>query len=118
MDKLQAFLQVSAKLYQHLTDMPKDDLRDNYIEIIHQLLDERQQCIDLIKDSFVYNSEDKMHQILLELDLGINERLNSSKKIIQLEMKQIQASKKNEKHYINPYSDVQVMDGKYYDKKN
>ncbi|HEY4624082.1 MAG TPA: flagellar protein FliT, partial [Solibacillus sp.] len=33
-------------------------------------------------------------------------------------LKDLQNAKKNEKQYLNPYSSVQVMDGRYYDKKN
>lgn len=119
MDKAQQFLQVSAKLYQHLTDTPKDENREDFIDKIHELLDERSECIvHLQNENFVFDNEIKLHQMLLELDKGIHQRLETVMTTIQSDLKVVQNSKKNEKQYINPYSSIQTMDGRYYDKKN
>lgn len=37
--------------------------------------------------------------------------------VIKMDMKNLQKTKKHEKQYVNPYANVQVMDGMYYDKK-
>ncbi|XQN53657.1 flagellar protein FliT, partial [Lysinibacillus capsici] len=34
------------------------------------------------------------------------------------DMANLQKTKKSEQQYYNPYSNVRVMDGMYYDKKN
>ena len=118
MDILQQFLQVSAKLYQHLTVIPNDDDRTGYIDMIHQLLDERSQIIvELQANNFEYNHSIKAHQTLFELDKGIRNRLEVVLTSVQEDLKSLQNSKKNEKQYINPYASVQVMDGRYYDQK-
>jgi flagellar protein FliT len=118
MANLQLLLQISAKLYQHLTQIPKDDSREAYIETIHELLDERNELMTVLKNNnFIFNAEDKTHQMLLELDKGIRNRLENVQAVIQNDLKSLQNSKKNEKQYMNPYASVQVMDGRYYDKK-
>ena len=119
MDHTQQLLQVSAKLYQHLTEVPADEARDGYIDKIHSLLDERGILIETMqRNGFQIDSGNKSHTMLAELDKGIHERLDKVMKAVQLDLKDLQNAKKNEKQYMNPYSNVQVMDGRYYDKKN
>ena len=119
MDNTQQLLQVSAKLYQHLTVIPAEEARDAYIEKIHCLLEERGVLIEILKNAgFQVNFNNKSHTMLAELDKGICERLNKVMKAIQSDLKDLQNAKKNEKQYLNPYASIQVMDGRYYDKKN
>lgn len=119
MEQTKQLLQISAKLYQHLTNLPKDEARDEYIEKIHTLLDDRGILIEeMSQKGFQVNLNDKSHQMLVELDKGIRERLDIVMKLIQVDLKDLQNAKKNEKQYLNPYASVQVMDGRYYDKKN
>ena len=119
MDNLQKLLQVSAKLYQHLTHLPQENERDAYIEKVNGFLDERGQVMEQLKSGgFIFDSENKSHVMLAELDKGIRERLDKVMKVIQLDLKDLQNTKKNEKQYMNPYANIQVMDGRYYDKKN
>ena len=119
MEQTKQLLQISAKLYQHLTNLPKEEERDAHIEKIHSLLDERGLLIEEItRNGFQIDPSEKSHQMLIELDKGIRERLNNVMKVIQTDLKDLQNAKKNEKQYLNPYASVQVMDGRYYDKKN
>ncbi len=119
MDNTQQLLQVSAKLYQHLIEIPADEGRDVYIEKIHSLLDERGVLIETMqRNGFQIDYENKSHTMLAELDKGIRERLDKVMKVIQLDLKDLQNAKKNEKQYMNPYSEIAIMDGRYYDKKN
>ena len=119
MELTQSLLQVSAKLYQHLTNIPADEKREAYIETIHSLLDKRGLLIEKMReDDFQVDLKNKSHTMLVELDKGIRERLNKVMKTIQIDLKDIQNTKKNEQQYMNPYASVQVMDGRYYDKKN
>lgn len=119
MEQTKQLLQVSAKLYQHLTSLPKEEERDEYIEKINVLLDERGILVEeMANKGFKINPVNKSHQMLVELDKGIRERLNNVMKVVQSDLKDLQNAKKNEKQYLNPYSSIQVMDGRYYDKKN
>ena len=119
MNMMLQLLQVSAKLHQHLTNLPTDEQRDEYIEKIHLLLDERGILIEKMQnDGFQVDVANKSHVMLVELDKGIRERLNKVMKPIQADLKDLQNAKKNEQQYMNPYANVQVMDGRYYDKKN
>lgn len=118
MDLINELLRVSAKLYKHLTEIPSGDERTPFIEEINVLLDERGIIIEnLKKEGFHYDSTNKAHVTLFELDKGICERLNLVNEAVKLDIKNLQNSKKHEMQYINPYANVQVVDGRYYDKK-
>lgn len=119
MDKqLQAVLQISAKLYDKLTNIPKEDAREEFIEEIEAMLDERDMLTkQLIEVGFVYDQTNKLHRTLFELDKGIRERLHRILVSIKKDMKDLQTTKKSDQQYMNPYGHVQTMDGMYYDKK-
>lgn len=119
MDNLQQLLQVSANLYQYLTNIPTEERRDAYIEKINSWLDERGEIMNLLKsEGFTFDPQNKSHSMLAELDKGICERLEKVMKEIKSDLRALQNAKKNEKRYLNPYASVAVMDGRYYDKKN
>ncbi|MEL3960246.1 flagellar protein FliT [Lysinibacillus endophyticus] len=118
MDNLQQLLQLSAKLYKYLENVPRGEQRDQFIQEVERQLDERGKLIVLLdKKEFQLNSQNKIHSMLIELDKGIRERLDIVMEEIKKDMKNLQSAKKNEKQYLNPYASVRVMDGMYYDKK-
>ena len=119
MEQTQELLQVSAKLYQHLTEVPLTEQRDAFIEKIHILLDERGAIIkQLQKAGFKIDSSNRSHIMLAKLDKAIQEQLEKVMDFVKDDLKALQNAKKNEKQYMNPYANVAVMDGRYYDKKN
>lgn len=118
MGPIEQLLSVSARLYKHLEEIPDVEGRDSYIEAINDLLEKRGQIIELLKVSEEFSLE--KHQLtphLLELDTGIKERLKNVMAVIKIDIKNLQNSKKTEQQYLNPYSNVQVMDGMYFDNK-
>lgn len=120
MDSVKQLLLLSEKLYSFLGTKPEDkeDKRDAYIEHINKLLDARGQVIDQIKA--LPQNPIKGHEYeeqLRTLDQGITERLNKFKKIIAMDMKQLQVTKKSEQQYHNPYNAFLNRDGTYYDKR-
>ena len=118
MNNQQQLLQLSAKLYQLLEDVPKGEEREAFLEEIDRLLEERGQVLEALRDeNYQFDQENKVHGMLVELDKGIRERLDLVMQAVKKDMKNLQVAKQKEKQYINPYSSVRVIDGKYYDKK-
>jgi flagellar protein FliT len=116
--QLTELLRVSTKLFELLSSDFNLDNRDNLIEAINTSLDERGQIVLQLKSAGVeLKRGDTLHNTLIELDKGIKERLNNFMQLLKNDMKDLQNSKKNEQQYMNPYSNVRVMDGMYYDKK-
>ena len=116
MELVQEFLQVSAQLYKHLTKLPPDKERDEYIQKIDEYLDKRGSIIQQIQQLEVNPLQGHpLAKQLRELDKGINERLKKAKDEIAQDMKNLQKSKASEQRYINPYASVRIMDGTYFD---
>ncbi|QPA55089.1 flagellar protein FliT [Lysinibacillus sphaericus] len=119
MQLIEQLLQVSANLFKLLSDIPKGEERDEYIENINVMLDKRGTVIEnLVQEGFLFEEQNRMHRTLLELDNGIKERLATVMDAVKQDMAKLQKTKKSEEQYFNPYSNVRVMDGMYYDKKN
>ncbi|HBT72652.1 MAG TPA: flagellar protein FliT [Lysinibacillus sp.] len=119
MQLINQLLQVSANLFKILGDIPKGEERDEYIDNINNMLDQRGKIIeDLVQEGFQFEEQNRIHRTLLELDNGIKERLAIVMSAVKQDMANLQKTKKSEQQYFNPYSNVRVMDGMYYDKKN
>ena len=115
---MQEFLQVSAKLYKHLTSIPTGDERSVYIVEIEKYLKERGCLVEKLKqEGFKYDSENQSHVILYELDLGINERLNKVYTVVKDDIKDLYNAKRHEMQYIDPYEKLRNLDGRYFDGK-
>jgi len=72
----------------------------------------------LRQEGFQFDEQNRIHRTLLELDKGIKQRLAAVMDAVKQDMANLQKTKKSEQQYFNPYSNVRVMDGMYYDKKN
>ena len=118
MGPVEKLLATSAQLYEHLTVIPDGDERDSYIEKIEGLLEKRGQHLEEVMASDSVSLDG--HQLtphLIKLDQGIQSRLQKVMTAIKIDMKNLQQSKKSEQTYLNPYSNVRIMDGMYYDGK-
>ena len=115
----QQLLQISAKLYQQLDKMPAAvEERETFLKEVDRLLDERGQLIQLMSvQQAQEDTPSKNQALLIDLDKGILERLQSVMSVVKSDLKTVQVAKKKGEQYINPYSSVHVMDGKYYDTK-
>ncbi|UXJ69549.1 flagellar protein FliT [Lysinibacillus fusiformis] len=118
MDIINDYLQISAQLFKYLITIPQGEERTQYIEKINDMLDERGLIVEkLKKNNFLYDSSNKIHHTMLELDKGIQERLDLVYESVKLDMKDFLNAKKNEIQYINPYESLQNLDGRYFDGK-
>lgn len=114
----QQLFQVSAKLYQLLESMPSGEKRDEFLQQMKQLLNERGELIEqLVQENIQLDETDPNDFTLLELDRGIQERLDEMMQSLKMDLRNLQTAKKQEQRYMNPYANVRVMDGMYYDKK-
>lgn len=118
MQRINDLLQLSANLYKMLGEIPHSLERDDFIKNINDMLDKRGELIkDLQQAGFKYDDQNRIHHTLYELDKGIKERLVTVMNAVKVDMNNLQKTKKNEDRYFNPYANVRVMDGMYYDKK-
>ncbi|MFJ8102468.1 flagellar protein FliT [Lysinibacillus sp. NPDC096212] len=119
MQPTEQLLQVSANLYKLLGEVPNSEERDSYIDNINIMLDKRGIIIKrLEEENFKFDAQNRVHNTLLELDNGIKQRLAVVMDAVKQDMANLQKTKKSEEQYFNPYGNVRIMDGMYYDKKN
>ena len=111
-------LQISANLYKFLSNTPTGEERTAYISKINKMLDDRGGIIEKLKQNgFTFDPSNKEHQMLLELDKGIRERLKVVMLAVKNDIKDLNHTKKVEMQYMNPYSNLQSFNAKYYDGK-
>lgn len=117
-NNLTKLLRISEQIFEQLASLPEQEKRIDFIEEINSQLDKRGETIKLLMEQgFQINPKVELHQTLIELDAAIKNRLDVLMQGIKDDMRDLQNAKKNERQYMNPYSDVRVMDGMYYDKK-
>lgn len=117
MGPVERLLSISARLNEHLSTIPHGENREEFIEKINDLLDERGAIIEELKLSGKSLDGHQLYKHLQELDRDIQEQLQKVMTAIKTDMRTLQQSKKTEQQYLNPYSSVRVMDGMYYDGK-
>jgi flagellar protein FliT len=92
-----------------------DSVRDDVIERLDQLLDERQLLLDQFKPPFS-DDEKKMGLEILEWNRVIESKLSSFQQAIQRDINGLSKKKSSVNKYVNPYESMQ-HDGMFYDKK-
>lgn len=118
MAEVENFLTASVNLYKHLTHRPTDEDRDEFIEQINMLLEDREQSIKEISSRTSLDIKNhELYETLLKLDQGIIKELEKVMALIKTDIKSLQQKKRHEGSYTNPYAATQTMDGMYFDNK-
>jgi len=98
-----------------LSKIPSEDERSEFIEHINVLLDVREESIQALSE--VDLSTNSLFTHLVELDKGINDRLQKVMNVVKGDLKDLQQKKRHESSYSNPYAATQTIDGMYFDNK-
>ena len=107
--------QEATKKLIDLTKNSSEDLRDETIEEIEKLLDERENIQPEIRAPFT-EEEEAFGKQLVELEADLQKKLALYMKTIRTDISDAQSKKTHMKNYVNPYSNV-ARDGTYYDTK-
>jgi len=101
----------------NLVEKPVDqDHREDVIKQITSLLEERQQFIDR-SEKPKNEKEKQLGEQISKWNKTIIEKLNELKSQVQQDMVNLKKTKVSTKQYSNPYQDVSVSDGMFYDKR-
>ncbi|GGG13373.1 hypothetical protein GCM10007425_04580 [Lysinibacillus alkalisoli] len=112
---IKSLLATSATLFNHLTTVPSGEARDAYIERINELLDQRGELLSQLSKEDLEGHQLLPH--LIELDQGIQQRLDKVMDTVKQDILNLKKSRKSEAQYANPYDSVRTLDGMYYDGK-
>ncbi|WP_078431742.1 hypothetical protein [Metabacillus halosaccharovorans] len=101
----------------NLVEKPVDpDHREDVIKQITSLLEERQQFIDR-SEKPKNEKEKQLGEQISKWNKTIIEKLIELKSQVQQDMVNLKKTKVSTKQYSNPYQDVSVSDGMFYDKR-
>lgn len=90
--------------------------RDADIEQLNALIELRGKQLEQLTPP--YNEEEKkLGQELIPINDRVQELMQSIFSELKKEIRQVKKQKSSNQKYINPYKNVQVMDGMYLDKK-
>lgn len=91
--------------------------RQTVIGQLTNLIEQRGEHMKHMTPPFT-DEEKKLGKEMVQLNAKIEQRMQSLFDELKLEMKQVKQQKKSNLSYINPYKNVQTMDGLYLDRKN
>ncbi|WP_096190251.1 flagellar protein [Evansella halocellulosilytica] len=114
---LKDIYKVTKALYDHLQKpFPKDEGREEYIEVINSYLTERAQLMEHVQRPNQNSPEEQIVQELIKMNHTINEQLAAAKGTIQMDLNDLKKRKKTGKKYETPYAGPTV-DGIFFDSK-
>lgn len=111
---LQSFHDISTELLTVLQDQKIAD-RDERIDRIMQLLDQREELLSQIQPPFS-DEEIQLGRQSMILNQHLDQLLLLQKQEIQRDIKELNQKKKTSNKYTNPYENLST-DGMFYDKK-
>ncbi len=114
MDFVQQCFDITKKLLQTLNEMTESN-RDEKIEAVEVLMEERQQLFSHIQHPFS-EAEMELGKEIMKLNQVIDTKMNLVQVEIKRDMNNLNKKKSGVKKYTNPYESLQ-FDGMFYDKK-
>ncbi|MFD2442696.1 hypothetical protein ACFSO7_01635 [Bacillus sp. CGMCC 1.16607] len=115
MNELVQFIKISNALLEHMEKGLPEESREEFIQVIHELLEKRQMFLDSLPDLTNILDLTVKHN-LLETEKRIQALLSSFSENIKEDLKMLQLKKKKNNHYANPYGDISA-DGMFLDKR-
>ncbi|MGE7763761.1 flagellar protein FliT [Peribacillus sp. NPDC096540] len=112
---IQTFHDLTVELIAVLEDRTIAE-RDDKIERVTQLIDQRDELLSQIKPPFT-GEEQQLGRAIMLLNQQVDRLLNLQRLEIKRDIQEINKKKKSSNKYTNPYESLSV-DGMFYDKRN
>ncbi|RLQ96782.1 flagellar protein FliT [Falsibacillus albus] len=104
----------TKRLYELTVDVPVDK-RDEAIQEIESLINQRDQLLPSIQPPFSPD-EEKMGKQMVRWNEEIGKNLELIKRLIKRDINGLSKKKTSVRRYMNPYENLQ-FDGMFYDKR-
>lgn len=116
MEELVQFIEKTKQLKNHLEkEFPnKEDESKKYIEIMNQLLEDRQHILNQFTN--LSDIDETLKKELIESEEKIKSLMGHHSKNIKQDIKTLQLKKQKGNQYSNPYNNISA-DGMFLDKK-
>lgn len=111
-----ALEKITQKLYDITNQTITAKKREESLEQIDNLLEEREMLFEKLKPPYTVDEQGKGQEIL-QLNQQIERKLDRMFIQLKKEIQQMNKQKRRDSSYRNPYESVQVMDGMFVDQK-
>ncbi|MEN2768741.1 flagellar protein FliT [Ornithinibacillus xuwenensis] len=116
MNRVEPIYAITMRIQELLDDKISSNHRQEVLDEINQLLIQRGTYMEEISEP--YTSEElNLGKQIVTLNKSIQEKMDKLFKTLKIEMKQLKQQKNSNRKYINPYENVQTVDGMFMDKK-
>lgn len=116
MNSVQEVYRITEQIIKLVEKPVQQENRDSVIEMITSLLEEREKSLKHMEKPRTETEKKRAEQILL-WNAIILEKFNRLKFEVQQDLIQLKKTKATNKQYVNPYQDVSLSDGMFYDKR-
>lgn len=116
MNSVQEIYRITEQIIKLVEKPVQQENRDSVIEMITSLLEEREKSLEHMEKPRTETEKKLAEQILL-WNAIILEKFNRLKFEVQQDLIQLKKTKATNKQYVNPYQDVSLSDGMFYDKR-
>lgn len=116
MNRLDSLHEVTVQLHEVVTQQVSGENRQEQIDRVNQLLDERQQVLLKIKPPYT-EAEKVVGQRLLPINKVIQQKLEVLFNQVKADMGTVKKKKSSNAKYTNPYKNVSSYDGMFLDHK-
>ena len=116
MSQVQKLHDVTSQLYELFQKDHAEEERDETIEQVNGLLDEREQLLQDIQRPYS-DKEKELGKEILHMDQTIQEKTNALMKQVKKDIAQTKKQKSSNQKYTNPYQNVSTSDGMFMDQK-
>lgn len=116
MNRLEALYQVTAELQELLEQEITAKNREQVILQVDLLVEKRGKYMEALEPPYT-DEEIQLGQQLIPMNEQIQQLMNELFADLKTEMKQVKKQKKSNRSYVNPYKNVQALDGRFLDSK-
>jgi flagellar protein FliT len=116
MSYVQQVFDLTTKLINELQVLQRDELRDEQIERVEKLLQEREDLLQFVQPP--YNVEEqRIGKEMVQLNTVVMEGLAQLKNEVKVDIQNLNKQKQHGQKYRNPYGNISI-DGMFLDKRN
>ena len=107
---------LTEQLFQLVSQSFGKDQRDDRIEKINSLIEQRELILPDIHPPFSIKEKELFQQVV-QWNEVIVKKMAEIKQLIQQDMIQLKKTKTSNQQYVNPYQNISTSDGMFYDKR-
>ncbi|MFD1849016.1 flagellar protein FliT [Oceanobacillus bengalensis] len=116
MNRVRPIYELTLEMQELLDQRTPMKEREKIITKLNELVLQRGTCMDSVRSPYT-EEEKQLGAQLIPLNEYVQNKMQLLFGELKVEMKQVKKQKSSNKKYVNPYQNVQIMDGMYMDKK-